>query len=346
MSFDPDDTGYRAHLTLSRGNIVSVDDSKLMQTVTFRGLTNELLTVERFQTYGHTSVPKPPDDAAGAKAAEVVIGFVAGDRSHPVLVATDDRRYRMKNLKSGEVATHDDQGQNVHVARDGINHTAKQHVMSATDGPKPLTTFELNDQLKGLGARADQLERNLHGLFDVTSRMRDLLQKSVAPNLAALAPILSQTPDGLDKMEQAIAGGPAAAYLQKQIGQALPKFGASPMAAVSSVLDGGIEELISAATEKIAGLMSANPAIAVLDGLVDELASLNASGSPPVVAEMVPIIQGLIDSVTAGNPVVAEVADLRSKLAGLMDSAGPGLNFLAPQQRMVQGLTKSLKLSQ
>ncbi len=40
----------------------------------------------------------------------------------------------MKNLQPGEQANHDDQGQNVHIARDGINHTAKQHVMSATEG--------------------------------------------------------------------------------------------------------------------------------------------------------------------------------------------------------------------
>ena len=344
MSYDPDDTGLRARLTLSRGNIVSADDSKLMQTVTFRGLTNELLTAERFQTYGHTSVPKPPDDAAGAKAAEVVVGTIAGNRNHMVVLAVDDRRYRMKNLKPGEVATHDDQGQNTHIARDGVNHTAKQHVMSATEGSKPLGTFELNDQQMGVDARLSQAERHIHGLFDVTSRLNTIAM-SVIPALQQIAPILNQDPSGLDKMEEAIIGK-APAYLQKQISQALGKFGASPMAAVASVLGGGIEALIQAAMAQIASLMQANPAVAVVDGLVDELAALQASGSPAVVAEMTPVIQGLIDDATKGNPVVGQVADLRSKLTALMDSAGPGLNFLAPQQRMAQGLTKSLKLSQ
>ena len=344
MSYDPDDTGLRARLTLSRGNIVSADDSKLMQTVTFRGLTNELLTAERFQTYGHTSVPKPPDDAAGAKAAEVVVGTIAGNRNHMVVLAVDDRRYRMKNLKPGEVATHDDQGQNTHIARDGVNHTAKQHVMSATEGSKPLTSYELNDQQKGVDARLSQAERHIHGLFDVTSRLNTIAM-SVIPALQQIAPILNQDPSGLDKMEEAIIGK-APAYLQKQISQALGKFGASPMAAVASVLSGGIEGLISAAEAEIASLISANPVVATVDSLVDELAALQASGSPATIAGMAPVIQGLIDAATTNNPVLAQVADLRSTLAGLTASAGPGLGFLAPQQRMVQGLTKSLKLSQ
>ncbi len=213
--FDPEDTGYRARLTLTRGNIVSVDDSKLMQTVTFRGLTNELLTAERFQTYGHTSVPKAPDDEAGAKAAEVVVGFIGGDRSHQVVVAVDDRRYRMKNLQPGEQANHDDQGQNVHIARDGINHTAKQHVMSATEGRKPLTTFELQDQLKGLGAHVEQLAHTVHGLFDVTSTSRHDRQGTI-PASSQLAPILNQDPSGLPMMAAAIQGK-ALAYLQQHV---------------------------------------------------------------------------------------------------------------------------------
>jgi hypothetical protein len=344
MSFDADDTGLRARLTLSRGNIVSADDSKLMQTVTFRGLSNELLTAERFQTYGHTSVPKPPDDAAGAKAAEVVVGTIAGNRNHMVVLAIDDRRYRMKNLKPGEVATHDDQGQNTHIARDGVNHTAKQHVMSATEGSKPLGTFELQDQLKGLGAHVEQLAHTVHGLFDAASRMRMIAQGAI-PGLAVLAPILNQDPSGLPVMAASIQAK-AQAYLQQHVQEALDKFTSPTIGGVASVLSGGIEGLISAAEAEIASLISANPVVAQIDGLVDELASLNASGSPATIAAMAPVIQGLIDKATAGNPVLAQVANLRSTLADLTASAGPGLGFLAPQQRMVQGLTRSLKLSQ
>ena len=342
--FDPEDTGYRARLTLSRGNLVSADDSKLMQTVTFRGLTNELLTAERFQTYGHSSVPLPPTDAAGTKAPEVVVGFVAGDRSHQVVVAIDDRRYRMKNLKPGENAQYDDQGQNHHLARDGIKSTAKSHVLSATEGSKPLTMFELNEQMKGHAARTAQLEHNLHGLFDVTSRL-NAIAMGVIPALSQIAPILNQDPTGLTKMADAIQGKEMA-YLQTQVQQALDKFTSPNLAGLASVLSGGIEGLIQAAEAELSSLVASNPIVATIDGLVDELSALQSSASPVVVASMAPVIQGLIDSAMARNPVLAQVADLRSTLDGLMSTAGPGLNFLAPQQRMVQGLTKSLKLSQ
>ena len=189
-----------------------------------------------------------------------------------------------------------------------------------------------------------QMEHSHHALFDVTSRMRQLLMP-VAPQLLQLAPILNQDPSGLPVMAQAIEGK-VMAYLQQHISDALAKFTSPNIGGVGSVLGGGIEGLIQAATSQIANLVSANPVISTVDSLVQELASLNASGSPSVVAAMAPTIQGLIDSATASNPVIGQVAGLRSQLASLIAGAGPGLGFLAPQQRMVDGLTKSLKLSQ
>ena len=60
---------------------------------------------------------------------------------------------------------------------------------------------------------------------------------------------------------------------------------------------------------------------------------------------MLPILQGLLDSATAANPAVGQVAALRDQLSNLTGAAGPGLNFLAPQQRLVQGLSKALRLA-
>ncbi len=146
-------------------------------------------------------------------------------------------------------------------------------------------------------------------------------------------------------MAQAIQGK-AVAYLQQHVSDALAKFTSPNIGSISSVLSGGIEGLISAATAEIASLVSANPVISTVDSLTQELAALQSSGSPATIAAMAPAIQGLIDSATASNPVLGQVANLRSTLASLLTSAGPGIGFLAPQQRMVQGLTKSLKLSQ
>lgn len=97
------DTDYRVRLELTRGKVVDHDDSPMMQTVSFRGLQNELLTAERFQSYGRSVVPVAPDDSAGLRAPEMLVGFVGGDRSHPVVFAMDDRRYRPKSGKPGQV---------------------------------------------------------------------------------------------------------------------------------------------------------------------------------------------------------------------------------------------------
>ena len=99
-----DDTSYRSYLTLVRGKVVAANDAPLMQTVDIRGLQNELIQgVERFQSYGRSVVPVAPDDAAGSSAPEFVAGFIAGDRSHPIVMAMDDRRYRPKNGKPGQI---------------------------------------------------------------------------------------------------------------------------------------------------------------------------------------------------------------------------------------------------
>jgi hypothetical protein len=333
----------RAFLGIIRGVIMGADDSKKMQTVDFRGFHNERLTAERPQIYGVTTVPPAPD-GNGSNGTEVMVGFVNGNRSHPVVLSDGDARTRPKNLKPGESKRHDDQGQNSHIARDGHYHTAKQHVMSATEGDKPLTTYELNEQLKGVAARMSHIEHSHHGLFDVTSQFRQIVQGAI-PAVAAVAPILNQDPTGLTKMTDAIVSKEPS-YLQTHIKDALGKFLSPNIDGVGSVLGGGIEGLIQVATAQLASLVSANPVVTQVEVLVDELANLQSSGSVSVVSEMAPIIQGLIDSATAANPVIGQAAGMKSKLAALMNSAGSGINFLAPQQRLVQGLSKSMKLAQ
>ncbi|MDO8776615.1 MAG: phage baseplate assembly protein V [Burkholderiaceae bacterium] len=68
--------------------------------------------IERFQNYGHTSVPLP-----GAEGIALAVG---GVRAHTVVIAVDDRRFRLVGLASGESALYDDLGHKVHLTRDGI----------------------------------------------------------------------------------------------------------------------------------------------------------------------------------------------------------------------------------
>ena len=93
----------RAGLNLARGIIHAFSDSPKLQTIDFRGYQNELLTgVENFSaTFGHYSVPMPPDQQT--KAAEVIMAFMDGNRSHPVILGHIDRRYRPVNGENGQV---------------------------------------------------------------------------------------------------------------------------------------------------------------------------------------------------------------------------------------------------
>ena len=87
----------RVLLMVGRAILTVIDDSTKSQTVQISALADEVRdAVERFQEYGYTSVPQ-----AGAEALAV---FVGGNRAHGVVVATEDRRYRPRNLSPGDVA--------------------------------------------------------------------------------------------------------------------------------------------------------------------------------------------------------------------------------------------------
>lgn len=97
----------------SRGVVSAVNSALKMQTVQIQLLDGEGKDdVEHFEPYGYTSHPQV--------GAEQVTGFVEGDRSHGIVLIVADRRYRLVGLAPGEMAIYDDQGQKVHLTRDGI----------------------------------------------------------------------------------------------------------------------------------------------------------------------------------------------------------------------------------
>lgn len=95
---------------LARCLVGLVNATTKMQTVQVRLLANELKDgVEHFEPYGYTSNPKP--------GAEGLAAFLNGDRSHGVLLCIADRRFRLKELKPGEVALYTDEGDVLHFKR-------------------------------------------------------------------------------------------------------------------------------------------------------------------------------------------------------------------------------------
>lgn len=100
----------RIMLSVARFVLKAVDDAKKMQRVQAQIFDEEVRdSVERFQQYGFTSNPHP--------GAEGVIIFPGGSRSHGVVIAIDDRRYRLMGLASGEVALFTDEGDYIKLKR-------------------------------------------------------------------------------------------------------------------------------------------------------------------------------------------------------------------------------------
>lgn len=92
----------RIFMVVSRAVLEAVKDTDGIQTNKLCLLAEEIRDgLERFQNYGFTSHPK-----VGAEAVAV---FPGGDREHGIIIAVDDRRFRLTELVEGEVAMYTDE---------------------------------------------------------------------------------------------------------------------------------------------------------------------------------------------------------------------------------------------
>lgn len=95
----------------SRGVIKSVSDTNKIQQIQASLLAGELKNgLEHYQGYGFTSVP--------LNGMETLVVFCGGDRSNGVVVAVGDRKFRLKEMKQGEVAIYTDEGDYIKLARE------------------------------------------------------------------------------------------------------------------------------------------------------------------------------------------------------------------------------------
>lgn len=103
----------RIRLMVGRAVITALDDSGGMQVAQVRLLSGEVRDgVEILMQYGHSSLaPGKP---------EGVYFALGGDRDHGMLINVGTRSVRFKGLRPGESVLHDDQGQKVHLTREGI----------------------------------------------------------------------------------------------------------------------------------------------------------------------------------------------------------------------------------
>jgi len=109
----------RLRLLVTRGVVKLTNDAAKMQELQITGLADEVLDgVEHIQPYGFTAHPHPESDC--------LILNVGANRAHPIVIAVDDRRYRLKNMAEGEVAIYDDLNQRITLTRSGIVIDAPQ----------------------------------------------------------------------------------------------------------------------------------------------------------------------------------------------------------------------------
>lgn len=117
------DARIRRHLSgirlAFRGVITLVKAAGAVQLVQLDGLAGERLQdAELFQQYGCTS--NPP---AGSMVIVLPIG---GKTAHGIIIATEHGTYRLKNLKSGEVALYSDEGDSIILKRGRIMEVTTQ----------------------------------------------------------------------------------------------------------------------------------------------------------------------------------------------------------------------------
>lgn len=120
-----------------RGVITLASTDGPVMLVQLKGLSSEGQDgIELFQHFGLTSCPPP-----GTMAVAVPIG---GKTAHSIVIATENGKLRMKNLKSGETAIYSAEGAHVHIKQgrvvavdcDRYEVTCKSYSVSATDGAR------------------------------------------------------------------------------------------------------------------------------------------------------------------------------------------------------------------
>ena len=123
---------------INRGVVQLANDGAKLQLLQIGVLAGETVdNGEHFQPYGFSSIP-----LAGA---EVVVLFPNGDRSHPLVIAASDRRYRPTAGQPGEVVVYNNTGATITITKDGdikVKAAAGRQIIAddGSGGTGPLVT--------------------------------------------------------------------------------------------------------------------------------------------------------------------------------------------------------------
>ncbi len=165
----------RVLLMFSRGIIKRVNDDRTFQRVQVSLLNDELRDdVDVLQHYGFSSCPHPD--------AECAIAFISGSRDHGIVLAIDDRRYRVRGLKEGEVVIYTDEGDQISLQRGNTIEikTNQLRINAKTKVEINSTMLEVNGDIKTTGNITATGDINDKG--SSMSGMRDVYNQHTHPN--------------------------------------------------------------------------------------------------------------------------------------------------------------------
>ncbi|WP_261372409.1 phage baseplate assembly protein V [Yersinia aldovae] len=150
----------RLRLLITRGVVNMTNDSLKTQNLQVSMMADETADdVERFQNYGHSSVPP-----AGSEA---IILSVGGIRQHLVAIAVDDKNSRLGNLEPGDSAVYHLEGHKIVLSKDGvIKIICKRLEVVAEDEilfDSPQTRFSGDVDIVGVSKASDHQSNGISG---------------------------------------------------------------------------------------------------------------------------------------------------------------------------------------
>lgn len=155
-----DPIARRVMLLVNRALVRMIDDSGDLQRVQVTLLAAEPRDhIERVQQYGVSSHPHP--------GAEAVVVCVGGSRDHPIVIAIDDRRYRVRGLRPGEVVLFDDLGHLIHLTREGIVIDGAGQPVTIKNAPRVRMETDLLEVTGEIKDRCDGDGKTMSGMRSV-----------------------------------------------------------------------------------------------------------------------------------------------------------------------------------
>lgn len=170
--------GLKISGLLGIGRVVALNDAGATQKVQYQ-TPLEVAEAVRLAEFGFSSsLPVGTD---------VVLAFLGGDRSNPVIIASNHQTYRHRGLNPGESVIYDHAGKFIHLGDDGIYieangedvfiRNAKKIEATATESVKLITptllvTGDIIDNCETNGSTLKQLRDAHNGHDHVTKKVQ------------------------------------------------------------------------------------------------------------------------------------------------------------------------------